>query len=142
MTFNYDIDLSSKRLDIDKEKINDEMNKIYKEIVNKIEKVIILRRDVGLGTSLRLDDFVTQRAGLFTADVLGGFLKRGMVRPESTVTKTRDSMNELEFKMHANLDEQAQKQLQGAPAKFILSQAGGLDPARAKQIFNDVMGEL
>lgn len=142
MIFNYDIDLSSEKLDIDKEKLNDEINKIYREVVDKIEKVVILRRDVGIGTSLRLDDFVTQKAGLFTADVLDGFLKRGMVKPESTVTKSKDSLNELEFKMHASLDEQAQEQLQGAPAKFILSQAGGLDPTRAKQIFNDVMGEF
>lgn len=142
MTFNYDIDLSDRKLDFDSEKIKDEMNKIYKKIVNKIEKVTILRHDTGLGTSQNAHDFVTNSAGLFTADILKGFLKSGNIKPGATVTKTKDSMNESEFLFHGQLTEQASSKLSNAPAKFILSQAGGLDQARATQIFNEVMEDI
>lgn len=143
MIFNYDIDLSSTKTDFDTETLKDEMNKIYKKIVNRIEKITILKHDVGIGTRQNLDEFISNSAGLFVADILKGFASRGYLKPGATVTKTKDTMNESEFLLHGNLTESASAELgTKPPAKFVLSQAGGLDQTKATQIFNEVMGDI
>jgi hypothetical protein len=137
----YKIKLS-KAKPIDKSDLKKEIDGIIKEIYKNISKVIFVRKETGkIKNGMPLKEFVDKNAGLFTRDILTGFIKNGIIDKNSKIQLNdgRSFFSKKELVLDGEIKEAHVDRLKKERAGYILKQAGNLDSSTATKIFNDIM---